>query len=111
MPLTKRELLNHYLTKEPRTFFQYDAWDVGIGGPHPCGHPSGADEDGHSFSCQVTSELMEGSWVRVLVWPDAGPETAVTLLRKIADWIEDEGETICPTWRGPELRVIDLEGA
>ena len=54
---------------------------------------------------------MEGSWVRVIVWPDAGPETAVTLLQKIADWIDDEGETICPTRRGTELRVIDLEGA
>jgi hypothetical protein len=82
----KVELLRHYLDREPRLFRQFDGfnpptWPVG---------PGSEDADDDEFWCASTWELMNGATVRVLIPQGVDSETALRLLRKIADSIERE---------------------
>jgi hypothetical protein len=84
---TKRELLEHYATKKPTPFKQWDGFDLGDN-IDDCMH---SDKDGHCIMIGLTTELMTSKpEVRVLVPAGAGVSaaTAATLLRKIANLIE-----------------------
>jgi hypothetical protein len=85
---TKDELLAHYAKREPKQFVQYDGWADCEGDAVL----DSGDGSGYGMATGITHELMRGSnVVRVLIPPDTAPADAVTLLRRIADWIECDG--------------------
>ena len=87
---TKDELLEQYAARHtaPREFVQYDSFNPPT---FPVG-PGSEDGDGdESWGPSRTYELMHGATVRVLIHPDAPPEMASRMLRKIADWIDRDG--------------------
>jgi hypothetical protein len=80
---TKAELLDHYATREPTRFLQFDAF-ANVG-PDTIVRP---DQDGDSLFRTETFELMTGlPAVRVLITPGTSKEKALQLLDKIKDWI------------------------
>ena len=80
---TKRQLLDHYESRQPNQFFQIDAFD-----DLEETEEVKPDPDGHTiYSCE-TYELMAGSTVRVLVRPGTPKDTVLKLLEKIRDQIE-----------------------
>lgn len=88
----KGQLLEHYCQREPKQFIQFDGF---------AGHPEDSvmrhDDDGHTLWKSVTYELMHGATVRVLVDPGTDAQTAATLMRKLANWIEqDPSDLGCP---------------
>jgi hypothetical protein len=84
----KVELLEHYATREPKRFIQYDAHDLRGGGADDVMRP---DEDGMCLMRGGSWELMHGCAVRVLIEPGTTKERAALSLRKIAEWIESPG--------------------
>jgi len=91
---TKRELMEHYATKEPMPFEQWDGFDM----EDVDDYVMQSDQDGHCIMTCLTNELMTTRpAVRVLI-PVGGAgvsaATAATLLRKIADSIEERGQII-----------------
>ena len=80
----KRELLEHYATREPKAFYQYE----GILGVHG---DVMADGDGDGLESSTTHELAYGSAVRVLVAAETSAADADRLLKKIRRWIRRDG--------------------
>ncbi|GFP24783.1 hypothetical protein HKBW3S43_01045 [Candidatus Hakubella thermalkaliphila] len=83
----KKELLEHYATREPQAFFQFDGFaDV----EEDC--VMKPDKDGDCLFSRVTHELMTGTYrVRVLITPGTSKEKALALLQKISGWIKRGG--------------------
>ena len=87
----KANLLAHYARKKPKRFVQIDAdgkagmdsWAADI-----------ADGDGVALYLSHTTELMHGLDTRVLIPLGTEPAAAVLMLRKIADWLEHDGESL-----------------
>ena len=74
--------------RELRRFLQFVAFNPPT---YPMADTS--DEDGDElWGMSETYELMSSANVRVLVDPTTDAETAVRMLRKIADWIEQESD-------------------
>jgi hypothetical protein len=99
---SKAELLAHYADKDPRVFHQFDGWCSGD-------DVVGCDEDGHGLTAQTTWELMGGGNVRVLIPVNTTPTLAVTLLRKIAGWIERDAEKIIGWIDGADRPINDMD--
>lgn len=77
-------LLQHYQSKPPTVFYQYDGHLVR--GRDDVMRPDG---DGDAIMASVTCELMHGpKGVRVLIPTDTTEQDAARLLRKIADTLE-----------------------
>jgi hypothetical protein len=81
-PKSKAELLEHYATREPKAFHQFDGFLEQWGDSVSC------DEDGHGlYGPSLSWELMRGSGdrggVRVLIPVGTSSADAVKLLRKI----------------------------
>jgi hypothetical protein len=74
----KLQLLEKYMSREPKQFLQFDGF-TNIEGDCQV-RP---DENGDSFSGSVTTELMHGSDVRVMVIPGTTRDEALRLLKKI----------------------------
>jgi len=74
----KLRLLEKYMSREPRQFLQFDGFCNVEGDSHLL-----PDECGDCFSGSVTTELMHGSDVRVLIIPGTTRKTALRLLSKI----------------------------
>lgn len=70
----KQELLEHYATREPHAFYQYDG-----------------DQGGDELEMTLTHELMYPSPVRVLIAADTSAADAVRLLKNIRRWIQRDG--------------------
>lgn len=79
---TTQDLLNHYAEREPRDFVQYDAWYEPEGGDYVMV----PDAEGDILMLGLTTELMQGAHVRVLVnagevdpgrGPDAGQDRQI----------------------------------
>jgi hypothetical protein len=93
---TKDEILQHYATKEPKRFVEYDAFDWPDSSDF-FGHyiwPTVSDpgpEAGPCLASRVTWELMRGAQVRVLIDPEADRDTICRLLRRVLIDIEDGG--------------------
>jgi len=83
----KQDLLEHYATKEPHAFYQYD----GFANERDSGSPVEADTDGDALCGGTTHELMNGATVRVLVAPGTSEKDALRLLKKIRRWIRRDG--------------------
>jgi hypothetical protein len=84
-PTLKNELLEHYGNREPRPFVQVDCFDVGLDSIDCVMRP---DEDGHCVMGGTPYELMHGASVRVLIGNETDQQTAVAMLRKMAESIE-----------------------
>jgi hypothetical protein len=79
----KTNLLEHYASKNPHAFIQFDAFVDNTGETTP-------NPDGDSINALITHELMSGCCeVRVLVKPEVSKETAIRLLEKITNWIKE----------------------
>lgn len=80
---TKHQLLGKYLNKPVTAFKQYDCFtDTG---PDCVFQP---DKDGDClFGGNTTHELMHGTSIRVLIRPNESKKDVVTVLLKIAEWI------------------------
>ncbi len=84
----KDTLLEHYATKPPSLFLQYD----GIARPRVYPYSGDElDEDRELVNAKPTYELMNGADVRVLIREGVDKRTAVRLLGKILAWAENEG--------------------
>jgi len=91
MPKAKVNKLLDYCEKDPRKFIQYDAF-VNVEHGDDVVKP---DKNGDSLFNSNTIELMTGNiGVRVLIVPGTTREITLRVLRKIADWIEREPETL-----------------
>ena len=75
---SKEQLLDHYKQREPKRFIQYD----GFSGWYMDEY---ADAEGDAKFSGETTELMQGSTVRLLIDPDAEKEVVLRLLRKLSD--------------------------
>ncbi len=84
----KDMLLEHYATKSPSYFLQYDA--IARKRVHPYSRDE-LDEDGELVNARPTYELMNGADVRVLIREGTDKRTAVRLLWKIPAWTAHEG--------------------
>jgi hypothetical protein len=51
-------------------------------------HP---DSDNDQLMAETTYELMRGASVRILIDPSLTPKQAARLLRKITNWIKEDG--------------------
>jgi hypothetical protein len=71
--ILREALLDHYKSKQPRPFIQYDAF---------------APDELYSV---FTFELMRTLGVRVLIARDIEKEQAVKILNRIIGWIERDG--------------------
>jgi hypothetical protein len=90
----KGELLEHYANKNPRSFVQFDVF-VGMppdGSGNPVGEPP--DKDGDDMFWGLTTELMGGSDVRVLVPLDTSKDDVLRALRKIGDCVSNSPEVL-----------------
>ncbi len=85
----KQELLDHYATRDPQAFYQFDGF-----------HTEGSsrddvvqeDSDGDGVTAGVTYELMTGVYaVRVLVTAGTPEADALRLLKKIRRTIKQNG--------------------
>jgi hypothetical protein len=101
---TKLECLQHYTDREPKKFVQLDCW--ACDGWDDVIRPDG---DGHGLTGGVTTELMHGSTVRILILPDTKPAEVAAMLRKAADWVE-RGAIACCLGDEGELNPFDLDG-
>lgn len=100
---TRQELLEHYATKQPRRFYQIDAYrDSEI--PEQAGQP---DEPGvgYIFATPDNWELMDGATVRLLIKPGTPKTEVLTLLGEIIAILEswEAGSADLP---GSELNLI-----
>ena len=94
---SKEGLLEHYATREPKSFVQIDGWVSGD-------DAIVTDDDGLAMSSGLTTELMNGSTVRLLIKPDSDPTKIVVLLHRAIEEIEDRPETITTShWLAPRL--------
>ena len=84
----KRDLIRDYGEREPKHFRQIDGFHMPGGGDSVM-RP---DDDGHCIMGGDTWELMRGASVRVLVpsGENTPPADVAGMLRKIADWIEQD---------------------
>ena len=55
---TKSELLEHYASREPKSFVQFDGW---YGGKFAGDSVIATDENGRSMCATYTTELMHGT--------------------------------------------------
>ena len=83
---SKQELLQHYSTKVPSDFIQYD----GHCDLPPDGQVIEVDQDGHSFSSRHTQELMTGATVRILIRLRTPKEVTLKMLDKMRQWIAED---------------------
>ena len=79
--MTRSQLLAKYTDTDPHQFVQIDGFAEGDG-------VTGMDADGHGMCGGITTELMKGTDVRVLIPLNADSATTVTLLLKAAIWVE-----------------------
>lgn len=100
----KAELLLHYAGREPKTFWQCDAHDVGVDSIDSVMRP---DEDGFSVTGQITDELMYGCAVRVLADPETPLKKALLGVHKVAEWIERDIKRAKPGMTVGQLRAKD----
>ena len=89
----KQELLDHYATREPREFYQFDGFNYTTGVLGYCdeGKDGTEDHDVDELFCGRTHELMHGATVRILIVAGTSKEDAMRLLKKLTAWIEKEG--------------------
>ena len=77
----KRSKMQHYSTRELKEFVQIDGFLKGD-------EVMGMDADGHSVCGGITSELMHGSDVRILIPREHNRAQVIGLLRKALEAIE-----------------------
>ena len=94
----KGNLLEHYATRTPQSFVQFDGHVVGVDCADGVMRPDG---DGDCLTAGVTYELMRGASVRVLIHPNTTRNEALRLLKKLRGWIK-KGE------RFEEMRATAL---
>jgi len=86
-PRTKGELLEHYASRDPRPYVQFDgvAWGE-------VGHDiTNCDAERDSGRCAGTWELMDiCSDVRVLIQPSTKRKVAIRLLKKTIQWLKND---------------------
>lgn len=93
----KRNLLEHYGSKDPHSFYQYDMFSDAV--PDDVVWP---DKDGDALFISSTLELMSSCpTVRVLVPAGASYRDVVRCLRKVADWLEEDTDLM---WRKQMLK-------
>jgi hypothetical protein len=83
--LEKHRLLEHYAGKEPKKFIQVDGFsEVKFG---DCVMHPDADDD--CMMCGSTTELMQGTDVRILIPEGASGVVVCRLLRKMVSFVEE----------------------
>ena len=92
VPKAKKEKLLHYADRDAENFFQFDAFTE----VEPGDDIVRPDDDGDCLFSGVTTELMSGVPVRVLIVPGVTQETALRALKKIQDWIERDSDALNP---------------
>ena len=98
---SKEGLLAHYATREPKPFVQIDGW---IGGDDVIV----TDDDGLGMTFGFTTELMNGSAVRLLIKPDSDPRKIVGLLQRVIEEVEERPETIAASqWLDPKPYLVE----
>ena len=85
----KRELLDHYATREPKDFVQVDVF-ASLPAERQDEVMRG-DEDGDVMFIRATTELMHGASIRVLADPTTTKDDAIRALTKIIDLYEHRG--------------------
>jgi len=78
----KQYLLSKYATKEPKAFHQLDAR------MNMQGEAMAGDSDGDAICSLDTTELMDGTDVRVLIPATTSQKDAIRLLKKMIQWME-----------------------
>lgn len=81
----KGNLLEHYASRTPQSFVQFDGNYVGVDFEDCIMR---ADGDGDCLTAGVTYELMHGASVRLLIHPDTTRKEALRLLKKLRGWIK-----------------------
>lgn len=89
MRTQKQDLLDHYATREPKEFYQFDGFNyiTGVMGYRD----DYEDDDGDELYCGGTYELMHGATVRILITAGTSKEDAVRLLKKLTAWVAKDG--------------------
>ena len=76
----KQRLLEHYASKEPKYFIQFDVFS----GVRPDG-----DGDGDEVFCHTEAELMQGADVRILIPEGTSRALVCRLLHKLLPFVEE----------------------
>lgn len=87
----KQALLYKYSRQTPQLFYRFDGVD-----DVPAPYSEFADEDGQVLCATLSSELMAGSTVRILIKEGADRENVLAMLDKIRDWIAKDDEILSP---------------
>ena len=102
---SKEGLLAHYATREPKSFIQFDGW---YGGKWQGDSVINTDEAGRSMISGLTTELMNGADMRLLIKPDSDPTEIVALLHNAIASIESMPENIATShWLGSSLHLVE----
>ncbi len=97
------ECLARYAAKRPKHFLQLDCFHMEDDGDDVM-RP---DTDGDAMFAGHTTELMNGADVRVLIPEGADVVSALRMLRKLADWLERDGEAIRADITAGDLSLLE----
>ncbi len=84
-------LLTKYAEKKPTTFGQLDAFVIGKDGGDDVMRP---DPDGDCLMGGITTDLMDGADVRILIRRGTSGVNAVRLIGKLVEWLESDPEIV-----------------
>ena len=103
---TKEALLKHYATREPKSFVQFDGW---YGGKWRGDSVIATDEAGRSMTSGLTTELMNGADMRLLIEPGADAVEIVALLHQAAEWIMRAPDILDSSsrWHGSKPHLVE----
>ena len=102
---SKEGLLAHYATREPKSFVQFDGW---YGGKWAGDSVIATDETGRSMTSGLTTELMCGADMRLLIEPGAAPNEIVALLNQAAEWITRSPDILDSShWHDSKLHLVE----
>ncbi len=105
---SKEGLLAHYATREPKDFVQIDGW---CSGKWTGDSVIVTGNDGRGMTSTLTTELMNGADVRLLIKPDSDPTEIVALLHDAIKSIESLPENIATShWLGSSLNLVEPWG-
>lgn len=81
----KQDLLKKYGSRNPKSFRQFDAFDVGVDGGDDMFHP---DSDGVCIFSTTANELMHSANVRVFIDAETSRGDAIEMLKKLTKTVE-----------------------
>jgi hypothetical protein len=87
----KEVLLYKYSRQDPQLFYRFD----GVANV-PEAYSGFADEDGQVVCASLSSELVAGSTVRLLIKEGADRQSVLAMLDKIRDWIAMDVTSLTP---------------